>query len=65
MNKANHEANIIHPVPANEMDRIIRLSELDLDYSDLSDNFKDLTHLAAKVSGTDISLVNIIDSFTQ
>ncbi|MEJ2880565.1 GAF domain-containing sensor histidine kinase [Pedobacter sp. GR22-6] len=65
MNKANHEANVIHPIPANEMDRIIRLSELDLDYSSLSDNFKDLTHLAARISGTDISLVNIIDSFTQ
>lgn len=57
--------SIQHPVPVNEMERIIRLSELDLDYSSLSDNFKDLTHLAAKVSGTDISLVNLIDSITQ
>ncbi|WP_256004317.1 GAF domain-containing sensor histidine kinase [Pedobacter deserti] len=54
-----------YPVPENEMERIISLSELDLDYASLSENFKDLTHLAAKVAGTDISLVNLIDSFTQ
>lgn len=47
------------------MDRLLNLSELDLDYSSLSDHLKDLTHLAAKVAGTDISLVNLIDSFTQ
>lgn len=47
------------------MQRILDLSELDLDYSSLSDNLKDLTHLAAKVAGTEISLVNLIDSYTQ
>ncbi|MES2829493.1 MAG: GAF domain-containing sensor histidine kinase [Bacteroidota bacterium] len=47
------------------MERILDLSELDLDYSGLSENLKDLTHLAAKVAGTDISLVNLIDSYTQ
>jgi signal transduction histidine kinase len=52
-------------VPVNEMDRILSLSELDLDYSNLQNNFKDLTRLAAKVAGTEISLVNLIDSFTQ
>ncbi len=53
------------PVPQNEMDRIISLSDFDLDYSDLQENFRDLAKLAAKVAGTDISLVNLIDSFTQ
>ncbi len=53
------------PVPANEMERIIRLSELDLDYSDIQESLKDLTKLAAKVAGTSISLINLIDSFTQ
>lgn len=53
------------PVPENEMQRVIELSEFDLDYSSLEDNFKDLTKLAAKVAGTNISLVNLIDSFTQ
>lgn len=54
-----------YPIPANEMERLVRLSDLDIDYSSLSDNFKDLTHLAAKVAGTEISLINLIDSYTQ
>jgi signal transduction histidine kinase len=53
------------PLPENEMKRVIELSEFDLDYSSLQENFKDLTKLAAKVAGTNISLVNLIDSFTQ
>lgn len=53
------------PLPANEMDRIIRLSELDVDYGDIQDVLKDLSKLAAKVAGTEISLINLIDSFTQ
>lgn len=57
-----HQKN---PVPVNEMDRIIALSEYDLDYSDLEDNFKDIILLASRVAGTDISLINLIDSFTQ
>lgn len=55
----------IAPTPSNEMDRILSLYEFDLDYSNLKDNFKDLTYLAAKISGTEISLVNLIDSYTQ
>ncbi len=47
------------------MDRVIELSEFDLDYGTLQDQFKDLTTLAAKVAGTNISLVNLIDSFTS
>ncbi|MFD0749545.1 GAF domain-containing sensor histidine kinase [Mucilaginibacter calamicampi] len=53
------------PIPKNEFERIIDLSEYDLDYSALEDNFKDLAKLAANVAGTKISLVNLIDSFTQ
>lgn len=53
------------PIPENEMDRIIDLSDYDLDYSSLNENFKDLAKLAAKIAGTSISLVNLIDSFTQ
>lgn len=53
------------PIPKNEFERIIDLSEFDLDYSSLEDNFKDLARLAANVAGTKISLVNLIDSFTQ
>ena len=47
------------------MERIISLSDYDLDYSSFQDNFKDLARLAAKVAGTQISLINLIDSFTQ
>jgi len=53
------------PIPINEMERIITLSEYDLDYSGLENNFKDIIHLAARVAGTEISLINLIDSFTQ
>lgn len=51
--------------PSNEEERISALADLDLDYSDLQNNFKDLTRLAARVAGTEISLVNLIDSYTQ
>jgi signal transduction histidine kinase len=53
------------PIPENEMGRIISLSDYDLDYTSFQDTFKDLAKLAAKVAGTSISLVNLIDSFTQ
>lgn len=53
------------PVPQNEMQRLLSLAALDLDYSELNENFKDLTMLAAKVAGTEISLINLIDSYTQ
>lgn len=59
------ETNVLTPVPDKEYERILELSELDLDYSDLNEQFNDLTKLAAKVAGTDISLINLIDSFTQ
>jgi signal transduction histidine kinase len=53
------------PVPSNEMERIINLSEFDLDLSDFENTFKDLASLAAEITGTQISLVNLIDSYTQ
>ena len=53
------------PIPDNELERLLALSAFDLDYSGLSDSLKDLTQLAAKVAGTRISLVNLIDSYTQ
>ncbi len=54
-----------NPIPENEMGRIISLSDYDLDYTSFQDTFKDLAKLAATVAGTSISLVNLIDSFTQ
>lgn len=54
-----------NPIPKDEMGRIISLADYDLDYTSFQDTFKDLAKLAAKVAGTSISLVNLIDSFTQ
>jgi signal transduction histidine kinase len=53
------------PIPENEMGRLMSLSDFDLDYAGQEDNFKDLTKLAAKVAGTEMSLINLIDSYTQ
>ncbi len=49
----------------NEFHRILELSELNLDYSDLQKYLQDLAELAAKIANTQISLVNLIDSYTQ
>jgi len=48
-----------------ELTRIIRLSELELDYTALEGAFEDLTILATKVTGSPVSLINIIDAHTQ
>ncbi|TAJ59877.1 MAG: sensor histidine kinase [Chitinophagaceae bacterium] len=58
-------SELIPPVPDNEMERILKLSELDVDYAEVQDSLQDLSKLAAKVAGTPISLINLIDSFTQ
>ncbi|WP_297335014.1 GAF domain-containing sensor histidine kinase [Algoriphagus sp.] len=54
-----------NPLPKNELERLLKLSELDLDYRGFRESFQDLTKLAAKVAGTEISLINLIDSYTQ
>ncbi len=53
------------PIPQNEAERLQRLSDLDIDYTDLNESLKDLNRLAAKVAGTNISLINLIDAYTQ
>jgi signal transduction histidine kinase len=57
--------SVAPPMPANEMDRVIKLSGYDLDYAGMQESFKDLTKLAAKVAGTEVSLINLIDTLTQ
>ena len=52
------------PFPNNEIGRIIALADLELDYLNLDDTFKDLSKLAAKITGTPLSMVNIIDNYT-
>ena len=56
---------IAAPKPDNEIERIITLSEYNLDYDTLSKNFEDLTLLAASLCGTEISLINLLDNYTQ
>lgn len=55
----------IRPIPANEAERLASLFELDLDYTNLNNAFADLSYLAAKVTGTEMSLISFIDSYTQ
>lgn len=52
-------------LPNNEMERILALSDLNLDYSNFQNNFSDLARLAAKIAGTDVSLISVIDTYTQ
>ncbi|MFC4232658.1 GAF domain-containing sensor histidine kinase [Parasediminibacterium paludis] len=54
-----------YPIPANEEERLWALSEFDVDYTEVSHVFKDLVLLAAKIAKTEVSLVNLIDSYTQ
>lgn len=53
------------PIPANEIERLLTLGDLDLDYLDLESSLSDFTKLAAGVAGTSISVINLIDSYTQ
>lgn len=52
------------PIPENEMERVLQLAELNIDFTNF-DNFKQLARLAATIAGTEISFVNILDSYTQ
>jgi signal transduction histidine kinase len=53
------------PTPTKEFERLLELSDLDLDYSNLEEELSDLVTLAAHVVGTKVSLINLIDSYTQ
>ncbi|MDZ7807507.1 MAG: GAF domain-containing sensor histidine kinase [Gracilimonas sp.] len=51
--------------PKNEFERLQNLAELDVDYSSINEKIDDLTKLAAHVTGTPISLVNLLEANTQ
>jgi K+-sensing histidine kinase KdpD len=53
------------PFPPNEAERILSLSNLDVDYSTIENEFKHLMKLASRISATDVTLLNLVDSFTQ
>jgi signal transduction histidine kinase len=60
------ETNSSKPVlPADETERALDLLSFDLDYRALEDDFDTLVSLAAQVTGTEISLLNLIDMYTQ
>ena len=48
-----------------EFKRILEVSQLDLDYQNLQEMFKNLTELASGITGAELSLVNILDSYWQ
>lgn len=48
-----------------EYQRLKKLSEFDLDYKNLQKELKNFVELAAHIAGTEISLVNLIDNYTQ
>jgi signal transduction histidine kinase len=54
-----------HSKSNSESERVFNLAEFDIDYSNMEENFRDLAILAAKIAGTKVSLINLIDSFTQ
>lgn len=51
-------------IPA-ENERVMDLLEYDLDYQTLETHLSDLTELAASISGTKVSLINLIDNYSQ
>jgi len=55
----------IAPIPDNEFERALKLSEYDIDYSEIHGKLDDLTRLASYVAGTPISLINLLDANTQ
>ncbi|MGN6569615.1 MAG: GAF domain-containing sensor histidine kinase [Flavipsychrobacter sp.] len=48
-----------------ELERVINLAEYDIEYQGFKKSFDDLTELAAAIAGTNVSLINLIDSYTQ
>lgn len=58
-------SNTTNTIPDNEFERLLKLSEYDIDYSEIQGKLNDLTKLAAYVTGTPISLVNLLEANTQ
>lgn len=49
----------------NEYKRVLTLSNLEIDYSELESECRVLIELASKISNMDVTLINLLDSFTQ
>ncbi|WP_167880778.1 GAF domain-containing sensor histidine kinase [Leptospira yanagawae] len=52
-------------IPENEIPRLLQLAELNLDYVSLKEEFNGLAELAARITGTPISHINLIDALHQ
>ncbi|MCW7460673.1 GAF domain-containing sensor histidine kinase [Leptospira limi] len=52
-------------IPKNEIPRLLQLADLNLDYVSLKEEFNGLAELAAKITGTPISHINLIDALHQ
>ncbi|MBL0955697.1 MAG: GAF domain-containing sensor histidine kinase [Leptospira sp.] len=52
-------------IPENEIARLLQLAELNLDYVSLKEEFNGLAELAARITGTPISHINLIDALHQ
>lgn len=57
--------SIIETPDITDYQRVKHLSELDLDYQELQEEFEDLTRLAASIAGTELSFVNLIGAHYQ
>ncbi|WP_276361380.1 GAF domain-containing sensor histidine kinase [Daejeonella sp. H1SJ63] len=49
----------------NEYERLLSLSNLEIDYSELESEFGVLTEMASKITNMDVTLINLVDSLTQ
>lgn len=49
----------------NEYQRAKKLNELDLNYAHLQDEFQNLVKLATQITDTDLSYINLIDTYSQ
>ena len=50
---------------SSDSERLLLLSQLELDYSSIHESFSNITEIAAKLSGCKISLLNFVDQDTQ
>lgn len=49
----------------NEYHRVLSLSNLEVDYSELETEFKVVAEIASKITNMDVTLINLVDSLTQ
>ncbi|MEX2603986.1 MAG: ATP-binding protein [Gracilimonas sp.] len=58
-------ANSALPFPDNEFERLKKLADYDLDYSELQGKFDHLVQLAARIAGSSASYISLLDSTTE